>query len=121
MFIDHNIAGNENSLSRNPKHRVFIGVTLDVLKDGYLGALKVNEVAAEGVDSNNVRRRSRAQGLFPFIYFLLIDRVYSVYYRRSCDDSHASSLCLNPDFLRDAILLCRRPRQGRYNAPQEGG
>ena len=32
-----------------------------------------------------------------------------------------SSPCLNPDFRRDADLVGRRPRQGRYNAPQEGG
>ena len=30
-------------------------------------------------------------------------------------------LCLNPDFHRDANLVGRRPLQGRYNAPQEGG
>jgi hypothetical protein len=33
----------------------------------------------------------------------------------------ASSPCLNPDFRRDANLVGRRPPQGRYNAPQEGG
>ena len=32
-----------------------------------------------------------------------------------------SSPCLNPDFHRDANLVGRRPLQGRYNAPQEGG
>jgi hypothetical protein len=33
----------------------------------------------------------------------------------------SNSPCLNPDFRRDANLVDCRLRQGRYNAPREGG
>src|ERR1039457_4033119 len=42
-------------------------------------------------------------------------------FRERCLIRYSSSPCLNPDFHRDANLVGRRPLQGRYNAPQEGG
>src|SRR5215831_14657327 len=38
--------------------------------------------------------------------------------RQPGKQSLLNSPCLNPDFRRDADLVGRRPRQGRYNAPR---
>jgi len=48
-----------------------------------------NEVAIEFLDGNNARGCPRAQNLFPFIDFLLIDLAGSVYYRGIGNDPHA--------------------------------
>src|SRR6185503_19271745 len=87
--VEHDIATNENSLSRNPQHRVFIGVALDVLENLYVGAVKCNRGAVEWLDRHNVSGCTRSQELFPFIEFLLIHLVDSGCHRRSRDDSHA--------------------------------
>ena len=62
----------------------------------YSRALKFNKVAVEFADSNNVRGCAGAQDLFPFIYFLLIDLVDSIYYRRVRNNSHPR-ICLLKD------------------------
>src|SRR5258708_11524363 len=65
--VEHHIATNENSLSRNPQHRVFSGVPLDVLEDLYAGALKCNRVAVEWLDGNNLICCTRSQEMCPFV------------------------------------------------------
>jgi hypothetical protein len=94
--VEQDVASNENSLPRNPKHRVFIGVALDVFKDLNLCALKFNGVAVEFADGNNVRGCTWAKDLLPLIYFPLIDLVDPIYYRRTRNDSDPR-ICLRKD------------------------
>src|ERR1700686_4601709 len=94
--VEQDIASNENSLPRNPKHRVFIGVALDVFKDLNFCALQFNDVAVEFADGNNVSGCTGAKYLLPLIYFPLIDLVDPIYYRRTCNDSDPR-ICLLKD------------------------
>src|ERR1700680_3800512 len=94
--VEQDVASNENSLPGNPKHRVFIGVALDVFKDLNLCALKFNDVAVEFADGNNVRGCTWAKDLLPFIYFLLIDLVDPISYRSTRNDSDPR-ICLLKD------------------------
>src|SRR6267143_6209524 len=63
------------------------------LRTSIFESLKFYKVAVEFFDSNSVRGCTCAQDFFPFIYFLLIDDVDSIDYRRSGNDSH-SRICL---------------------------
>src|ERR1700726_1768576 len=94
--VEQDVASNENFLPRNPQHRVFIGIALDVLEDLKFGAVKINDVAVEFADGNNVRGCTCTQDLLPFIYLLLIDLVDPIYYRRTRNDSNPR-ICLLKD------------------------
>ncbi len=48
--VEHNVAGNENSLIGKPKHRVFVGVALDIVEDPNIGVFKSNEFVVEFAD-----------------------------------------------------------------------
>src|SRR4029077_15042269 len=113
--IEHDVAGNENSLPGNPKHRVFIGVTSDVFEDLYFGAVEVDNVGIEPADRNNLRGGTRAQELSPFFYFLLIDLVDSIYYRRIRDNSHPR-ICLVKDLQTEKMIgvLMRNVDKGEW-------
>src|SRR6267143_2733680 len=63
------------------------------LRTSIFESLKFYKVAVEFFDSNSVRGCTCAQDFFPFIYFLLIDLVDAIHYRRSRNDSH-SRICL---------------------------
>jgi len=81
QFIEQNIASNENSLSRNPKHRVFIGVALDVFKDLYFLSSQFNKVAVEFFSIAQLERLHLARIVFHLS--ISLDRPCdSVYYRR---------------------------------------
>src|ERR1700676_4678713 len=76
--VEDNITSDKGPLSGKPKHRVCIGVALEILEDPYVGILKSNKVFVVLADGNHMGSGVRAQEAFPLVYFLLIDFVDSI-------------------------------------------
>jgi hypothetical protein len=107
---DINVVENRREIVRSMQERLKIR---DAKEKEFIELLSQPGQAAEVLTNAGVE----LQGVQRDVEFLINQAIRT----RLEPPASSSSPCLNPDFHRDANLVGRRPLQGRYNAPQEGG